>query len=249
MSRNTGSPHSSQANSPRNPMLSPEELSQILLHPDFPHQIAATFDDEPVVTVALRYFSFISYQANELERLLEIHRSEQERLFTDLMVHSRFRRDINPFVIEHRRTRYHPYRRTPSPVSTPSNDDSISPPTSPPDDPSPTREIPVLQPPSPANSLASYVTAAEVPGSSPENPIDVDHLEIHTDVTIDRNEHWDTPIPEVGILERRPNQAPSLHCYYCGSREIHVTGECRRRPPRSDDSLWKAMGRNRHWAQ
>lgn len=71
-------------------MLSPEELSQILLHPDFPHQIAATFDDEPVVTVALRYFSFISYQANELERLLEIHRSEQERLFTDLMVHSQF---------------------------------------------------------------------------------------------------------------------------------------------------------------
>ena len=118
---------------PRHMMLSSAELSLMMNHPDMPTQLSTTFNDDPTITMALRYYCFMSHSIERLEEDLERHRREQSTVFDNLIRRQRFRDRITPVVQNYRRQnmrpRFHPYNRTPSPVPTPSNSDSDEPPS------------------------------------------------------------------------------------------------------------------------
>jgi hypothetical protein len=253
-------------------LLSSLEFGRMMLESDMPTRSARVFLNHPPLTITLRHYLHITLTIQNLERELERQHIEQQQTFGHLMGSQLFRENIEPLVADYRRQalrrarRAHssPYSRTPSPIHTPSDDRSVDPSSTP---PSPAEVVIILhtdnsrsEPTPPPSSTSFYATASDEeneaspassyvtaiddePGSSPHNPIDVDHL--NTDVTTIRPIR-DTPIPTYGVLEREghgPN--PVLRCLYCRSPDIHIFGECIHKTPRSDDSLAQQMGRNR----
>jgi hypothetical protein len=136
-------------------MLSPYELSRLIVEPNMPHNIFTTFSDQPISLTVLRHYRFLSQSIDRLEQELERHRQEQHTLFDRLNGNRMFQTRITPIVQDFRRrtrrSRFHPYARTPSPPQTPSCDDSIVPPT----------------------ALSSRLSTYAEPGTR-LNPIDVD---------------------------------------------------------------------------
>jgi hypothetical protein len=158
-------------------MLSPHELSQLVLEPSMPPIIAHTFLRAPTQTAVLRYYAFLSQSIYNHEKVLERLHEEQEAICGYLTDSPTFRKRVAPLVNDFRRwTRrphFYPYSRTPTPPSTPSNDDSSEPPS----------DI-VIRPAAPelnaASPLSSYCTAIDDPMieedpilGSEKNPIDV----------------------------------------------------------------------------
>jgi hypothetical protein len=108
--------------------LSPQELSCLAQEPAMHPILTETFRPGSATTILLRYYEFISTTIDTLERELERHQMDRERLFDHMMGSKRFRQRIHPVLEEFRqfydrqhRTRYHPYGHTPSPLRTPSN--------------------------------------------------------------------------------------------------------------------------------
>jgi hypothetical protein len=166
-------------------MISSHEFARMLTESDMPEHLATAFEDEPVATVALRYLHFMAIRTNELERMLEKHRREQESIFERLYSRRHFRRRIEPMVAAYRQqntrgTRYHPYSHSPSRISTPSDDDSEEPPSSdeeirlmrPIHDPSPTSSHPKRC--SNDSSSTSFHTATDGELDRNSNPIVVE---------------------------------------------------------------------------
>jgi hypothetical protein len=110
--------------------LSSNEFAQMILHSDITEHLSATFSDDPVITIALRYYSFLTESIERLERFLLRHRIEQQDIFGHLIRNHRFQQRLTPLVVAYRRPsreeryRYHPYSRTPSPIITPSDADA-----------------------------------------------------------------------------------------------------------------------------
>ena len=148
------------------PMLSPDELSRLIIETDLAYPIARAFASKPTSTAVLRNYAFLSRSIDGLELDLERHRLEQHALFTYLMESRTFQTKIQPIIHQYRRrighTRYHPYDRTPSPA------DSINPPHS----------------RSGGSSLGSYCTAIDEEPGSKWNPIvvDQDHRQVEGSV-------------------------------------------------------------------
>ena len=65
-------------------MLSPAKLSLMMIHPDMPTQLSIAFDDDPVTTMDLQYYCFMSHTIEQLENDLEQHRREQSTVFDSL---------------------------------------------------------------------------------------------------------------------------------------------------------------------
>jgi hypothetical protein len=144
--------------------LSSNELAQMMLHSDMTERLSATFTDDPVVLIALRYYCFMTESIVRLERNLLRHRIEQQDIFGHLIRNRRFQQQITPLVVSYRRPsmeeRYHPYSRTPSPISTPSDTSNI--------EVMPSAQA-ISPPPSPKNSSGGSSSEEEV--GTKHNPI------------------------------------------------------------------------------
>ena len=95
-------------------MLSTTELFRIIVDPEVGNAVAQTFSDNSTRLLALRYFYHISYTIDNLERLIESQRQEQEALFKNFMTTENFLMQIEPLVQrfreEGRRLHLHPHR-------------------------------------------------------------------------------------------------------------------------------------------
>ena len=113
-------------------MLSPGELAIMFQTEDFAHQIATAFDDDPTASMTLQHFCFLSFSIQQLEFNVERHRQEQEAIFGPLNRQQQFHEWMEPLLNDYRRhaRRNHPYSRTPSPITTPSDPESHHPPLS-----------------------------------------------------------------------------------------------------------------------
>ena len=155
------------------PMLSPDELSCLIIETDLAYPIARAFASKPTSTAVLRNYAFLSRSIDRLKLDLERHRLEQQALFTYLMESRTFQTKIQPIVHQYRRRnghtryRYHPYDRTPSPA------DSIDPPHNINDLSQETNQF--LHRHSGGSSLGSYCTTIDETLGSKWNPIVVDH--------------------------------------------------------------------------
>ena len=123
------------ASPPRNTMmLSPGELSIMFQSEGFAPKVANTFTDDPHLSMTLRHFSFLLFSIQHLEMNTERHRQELEDIFGPLSRRKRFRERMATLITAYRRqnmgTRNHPYSRTPSPITTPSDPESHHPPSS-----------------------------------------------------------------------------------------------------------------------
>ena len=120
-------------------MLSPGELAIMFQTGNFAHQITQAFDDNSTTSMTLWHFCFLSFSIQQLEFNVEWHWQEQEGIFSPLVHHQQFHKQMEPLVAAYRRqartTWNHPYSCTPSPISTPSNPQSHDPPSS--DEPQP----------------------------------------------------------------------------------------------------------------
>ena len=123
-------PFSSTISSSMN--LSPFELARVVTNPHLLPHIADSFETDPLMTAILWHYAFLSDTIDKLEQNLEWHRQEQEFTFSILNTDQDFLTQIELMVKRFRRqprTKHHPYMRSPSPPLTPSDDNSINPPT------------------------------------------------------------------------------------------------------------------------
>jgi hypothetical protein len=191
------SPADSAAERTRTPppimSLSSDEFAQMILHSDMTEQLSATFTDDPVVTIALRYYCFLSETIERLERDLLRQRIEQQDLFGHLIRKRRFQQRIAPLVVAYRRPsreeryRYHPYSHTPSPILTPSDADAYN-----------NEVLPSTRatspPPSPKNRSSGSSSQEEV--GTKRNPITIEDDE-------PLNTEWQPTMEEIRIELRK----------------------------------------------
>ena len=112
--------------------LSPFEFARVVMNPRLLPHIADSFKTNPLMMAILQHYAFLSDTIDKLNRNLERHQQEQEFTFSILNNNQDFLTLIEPMVKRFRRqprTRHHPYMRSPSPPQTPSDDNSINPPT------------------------------------------------------------------------------------------------------------------------
>ena len=65
--------------------LSSNEFSQMMLKPDVPVLLSATFHDEPVITMALWHYHFLTIIIERLEKEVEWQTIEQQSTFGKLI--------------------------------------------------------------------------------------------------------------------------------------------------------------------
>jgi len=80
--------------------LSPLELAQLVVMPGVTDKMAQIFQNQPLFTLRLRYFTYTSQHINRLQRETEQARCEKAFLF-DRIVEDRFKQKIRPLVIRH----------------------------------------------------------------------------------------------------------------------------------------------------
>jgi hypothetical protein len=118
--------------------LSPQELSLLMMNPTMRPSVSSTFAHDPTATAVLRYYCFISQTMDTLEQHLEQCHGERQAVFDFLFQCRDVPTLIRPLVHDFRRrtmgTRSHPYGRTPSPSCTPSDDNSVQPPSEAPEE-------------------------------------------------------------------------------------------------------------------
>ena len=209
------------------------------------------FSNNPVRSMLIRYYQHISLSIARMIDILDRHYEERNDVFQFTITNPGFHRGIQPVLREYRRKRQgssSPYQCPLSRICTPSDNLSYDPPTDvnnkPP--PSDTQSIPILPEPSDTSS-SSYAMALEDQlepptthnnstrhegktlqqmieegaGSSQQNPINIDQFD-------------DGPGSSYGnpIDVDNPIDIPNPYA-------LHIL------PRQSDNSLAKAMGRNR----
>ena len=65
--------------------LSSSEFSQMMLKPDVPVLLSATFHDKPVITMALQHYHFLTITIEQLEKEIEWQTMEQQSTFGKLI--------------------------------------------------------------------------------------------------------------------------------------------------------------------
>ena len=229
--------------------------------PEMIEHIHAVFSDDPIGSMLIRYYQHISLSITQMVDILDRHYKERNNLFQYAIKNPGFHQGIQPVIRDYRRRRWElpsPYQCPLSRIHTPSDESSYDPPTDlnnePPTDlnneppPSDTQSIPILPEPSNASS-SSYVMALEGglepptthgestqhkgktlqqkidegAGLSQQNPIDIDQFDDGPGLS------YDNPIDV-----NNPTDITNLYVFQI-------------LPQRSDDSLAKAMGRNRRW--
>ena len=229
------------------------ELSDIVMDPKMIGPIHNAFTNDPAGSILIRYYQHISLSITRTINILDRHYEDRNNVFQFAITNRGFHRGIQPVLREYRRMRRgssSPYQCPLSRIHTPSDDLSYEPPTDVNDQPPPsdTQSIPILPEPSDTSS-SSYATALEDEsgppithddstrhegktlqqmieegaGSSQQNPINI-------------NQFDDGPGSSYGNLIDVDNPVDIPNPY-----AFHIL------PRRSDDSLAKAMGRNRQW--
>ena len=79
-------------------MLSPHELSQLVLEPGMTPIIATSFQCSPTHMAVLRYYSFLSQSIRNTEQELEWLREEQETIFGHLTDSPAFQQRVAPLI-------------------------------------------------------------------------------------------------------------------------------------------------------
>ena len=248
----TDSPITNSSNNHPLDLFAPE-LSNIVLDPEMIGPIRDAFTDDPAGSILIRYYQHLSLSIARTIDTLDRHYEDRNNVFQFAITNQGFRQRIQPVLRTYRRMRRRsssPYQRPQSRISTPSDDLSYEPPTDDSNQPPPsdTHSIPVLPQPSDTPS-SSYATALEdesgTPttqvdwtqhegktlqqlieegiGSSRQRPIDIDQFD---------NGPGSSQINPINVDD--PTGIPNLYAL-------------RILPQRSDDSLAKAMGRNRRW--
>ena len=169
------------------------------------------------MTAILRHSTFLSDTIDELERNLERHRREQEFTFDILNNDQDFLAQIEPMVKRFRRqprTRHHLYRRSPSPPRTPSDDNSINPPTTVPSlHILPETALAQFPSSNTSSPVLSYCMAVDEIPRSKWNPITVEDDEEHeagsrqNPIVISNDETDDPPKTQDDIVCQRCKQA------------------------------------------
>ena len=159
--------------------LTPQGLSILIANPNMVQALHDAFPTGSTVNADLQDYSFISETIEILEKELEQHQQQWERIFNHLTDSWDFHYRMRPILATYeQRTSYlpyHPYTYTPSPHSSSSNSNNA--PTSGnskeipclPLYPLPVCHLPCVQPSS--NSLSSYQSAIDETLGSKWNPI------------------------------------------------------------------------------
>ena len=229
------------------------ELSDIVSDPEMIGHIHDTISNDPVRSMLIWYYQHVSLSITQMINILNHHYEERNDVFQYAITNVGFHQGIQPVIREYRRKRqesFSPYQCPLSHIRTPSDDLSYDPPTNVNNEPPPsdTQSIPILLEPSNASS-SSYATALEEElepptthedstqhecktlqqmikegtGSSQQNPINIDQFDDGPGLSYSNPIDVDNPI------------------------DIPNPYALRILPQRSDDSLAKAMGRNRRW--
>ena len=232
------------------------ELSELVGDPKMVEHLHAAFSEDLISSMLVQNYQYVSHCITRAVDVLDQHYEERNDLFHYAISNEGFNQTLRPVVRMYRREWWelsHPYSQPQSRIWTPSDDQSIDPPTSsdpnnkPP--PSDTQSVPILPEPSDASS-SSYATAPdgepkpptthteslrhvgktlqqmidEGVGSSCQNPIDIDQLD-------------NGP----GSSHHNPIDVDHPHTNDTNPYAFWVLSH------RSDDSLAKAMGRNQWW--
>jgi hypothetical protein len=107
--------------------LSPHELARLIVDLRTHERVRQTFSSDPLHSAVLQYFNYVSQTIDRLENELELHRREQHAIFDHLLASPIFPTIIQPILQEYR---YGSYDQSLSPPHTPSDDNSVEPPSS-----------------------------------------------------------------------------------------------------------------------
>ena len=253
---NTTDPSATNSSDDNQLNLFTPELSELVGDPEMVEHLCTEFSDDLISSILIWYYQYVSLCITQAVDVLDRHYEERNNLFRYAISNEGFNRAIQPVTRMYRRKWWelsHPYSWPQSHIQTPSDEQSIDPPTSlDPNDKLPlsdTQSIPILPEPSDASS-SSYVMALdeelepptthaeliqhvsktlqqmidEGVGSSRQNPINIDQFDEGP------GSSWYNPID---IDHPHTNDTnPYVFCAL---------------PHRSDDSLARAMGRNQWW--
>ena len=78
--------------------LTPQELSSLVVNPEFRPQLEVAFTPGHNSTTTLRYYTFLSNTIDTLEQELEQHQLEWEAMFDQLGDSDRFWTHISPII-------------------------------------------------------------------------------------------------------------------------------------------------------
>ena len=99
---NSSDQHSPVSSSDEYPVLSPAELSRLLLDQEMNFAVATAFSSSPLSTTLLRHYLFLSQNIKRLRQDLYRHQQERESIF-DVLSHSApFQDIITPIVLNFR---------------------------------------------------------------------------------------------------------------------------------------------------
>ena len=229
------------------------ELSDIVLDPEMIGPLNDAFTNDPAGSILIQYYQHISLSISRTIDILDHHYKDRNNVFQFAITNRGFHRGIQPVLREYRRMRRRsssPYQRPRSCIHTPSDNLSYEPPTDVNNEPPPSdiQSIPILLEPSDASSL-SYATASE---GEPEPPTTHDDLTRHEGKTLQQmieegaGSSRQNPI-DIDQFDDGPGSSHGNPIDVDNSLDIPNPYAFRVLPQRSDDSLAKAMGRNRRW--
>ena len=211
------------------------------------------FANDPARSILIQYYQHISLSITQTIDILDLHYEDRNNVFQFAITNRGFHRGIQPVLREYRRRRRgssSPYQCPLSRIHTPFDDLSYEPPTNVNDQPPPsdTQSIPILPEPSNASS-SSYATALE-DGSGP--PTTHDNSTQHEGKTLQQmiedgaRSSPQNPI-DIDQFDDGPGSSYGNPIDVDNPVDIPNPYALRILPRRSDDSLAKAMGRNRRW--
>ena len=200
-----------------------------------------------------RYYQHISLSIARTIDTLDHHYEDRNNVFQFAIMNLGFHRGIQPVLREYRRMRRRsssPYQRPQSRICTPSDDLSYEPPTDVNDQPPPsdTQSIPILPEPSDTSS-SSYATALEdesEPPTTQDDPIQHEGKTLQQMIEEGAGSSQQHPI-DIDQFDDGPGSSYYNPIDVDNPIDIPNPYALRILPRRSDDSLAKAMGRNRRW--
>ena len=229
------------------------ELSDIVMDPEMIGPIHDAFANDPTGSILIRYYQHISLSITRMIDTLDHHYEDRNNVFQFAITNPGFHQGIQPVLREYRRMRRRsssPYQRPQSRIRTPSNDLSYEPPTDVNDQPPPsdTQSIPILPEPSDTSS-SSYVTALEDesgPPTTQDDPIHHEGKTLQQMIEEGAGSSQQHPI-DIDQFDDGPGSSYDNPIDVNNLIDIPNPYALRILPRRSDDSLAKAMGRNRRW--
>ena len=229
------------------------ELSNIVMDPKMIGPIRDAFTNDPAGSILIRYYQHISLSISRTIDTLDHHYEDRNNVFQFAITNQGFRQRIQPVLRTYRRMQQRsssPYQRPQSRVHPPSDDLSYEPPTDDNDQPPPSdaQSIPILPQPSDASS-SSYATALEDESGPPTTQDDPNHHEGKTLQQMIEEGAGSSQQHPIDIDQFDDGPGSSYGNPIDVDNPINTSNPYALRilPRRSDDSLAKAMGRNRRW--